>query len=170
MSTHWLIVRGALSFGVAMALTPVTTMHLPTSIGSAWVLGVVAGMLFLFGGDMETRTPLAFGCGFAIAYAIASFSLVSIQGGGQPEFWWGAIAGAMGWAFAGAIGGGSMRLGLLLPGAITFGLCGALAGYLTFKAIDLGYPFESMAVTWGFAGTIAGGLFGAAVAASSRRA
>lgn len=168
MSAHWLIVRGALSFGVALALTPVASMFLPLSLGSAWCLGVLAGMGFLFGDGMETRTPLAFGCGFVIAYAIVWFSLVSIQGGGQPDYIWGTAAGAIGWGLAGGIGAASMRFALMVYGAVAFGMCGALCGFLTFKAIDLGHGLESMAVAWGFAGTLAGGLFGAAVAASSR--
>jgi len=171
-SSLWLIVRGALSFGVALALTPLAAVILPTSVianfGGAFVLGALAGIGISYGSGSEARSATAFGCGFVIAIAMVMFSLISIQGGGRPDFTWGAIAGGIGLGIAGAMGGASIRLVFLIPGAIAFGVGGAIGGFLSFKAIDLNYGLESLVVAWGLAGTIAGGLFGAAIAASSR--
>ncbi len=174
MSAHWLIVRGALSFGVAMALTPLASVLVPNSIfayfGGAFLLGASAAIGFSFGAgtESETRSATAFGVGFVFAVTMILFSLISIQGGGRPDFAWGAIAGGIGLGVAGAMGGASIRFALLVPGAIAFGVGGAIGGYLSFKAVDLNYGLEGLVVAWGVAGTLAGGLFGAAVAASSR--
>lgn len=175
MSAHWLIVRGALSFGVALALMPLASVLFPQSItanfGGAFLLGASAAIGFSFGSgtESETRSAAVFGFGFVFAVAMILFSLISIQGGGRPDFAWGAIAGGIGLGGAGAMGGASIRFTLLIPGAIVFGLGGAIGGYLSFKALDLNYGLEGLVVAWGFAGTLAGGLFGAAVAVSSRR-
>jgi len=171
-SSLWLIVRGALSFGVALALTPLASVLFPTSVvanfGGAFVLGVLAAIGFSYGSGTETRSATAFGCGFVFTVVMVLFSLISIQGGGRPDFAWGAIAGAIGLGVAGAMGGASIRFAFLIPGAIAFGIGGAIGGFLSFKAIDLNYGLESLVAAWGLAGTIAGGLFGAVVAASSR--
>jgi hypothetical protein len=171
-SSLWLIVRGALSFGVALALTPLAAVLFPTSVianfGGAFVLGALAGTGISYGSGAETRSAPAFGCGFVFTTAMVLFSLISIQGGGRVDFAWGAIAGGIGLGVAGAMGGASIRFAFLIPGAIAFGVGGAIGGYLSFRAIDLNYGLESLVVAWGLAGTIAGGLLGAAIAASSR--
>ncbi len=169
-----MIVRGAFSFGVAFALMPLASVFFPLSLvanfGGAFFLGAAAaiGISFGAGPEVQTRSVMAFGSGFIFATAMMLFSLVSIQGGGRPDFAWGAIAGGIGFGAAGAIGGASIRFYLVIPGAIAFGVAGAIGGFLSFKAIDLNYGIASLCAAWGLIGAMAGGVFGAAVAASSR--
>jgi len=154
---------------------PVRYRPSPFSVyGSILVLpflcGAVGAIVLTLGTGSCTRGTLGFGCASIPAMLIVLFTHISLQGGGTPEYMWGAVGSGFGFALAGAIGGLAIRPGLLLPGAISFGLAGAVWGPISFWSVVSTYTTGSTAVDrilgvliTLFPFVVGGGLFGAAV-------
>ncbi len=113
--------------------------------------GVIGGALLAAGSDTP-RTAAGFGCGFVPLWFVIVVVLTSLQGGGAPEYGYGAIGHGIAFAIAGGLGGLATRRGLGLSGALVFGLAGALGGYLSFKG--------NMLLGMGAAGTLGGAALG----------
>ncbi len=164
--------RGAIGFGLGLACCAIAfeylTLHpqFPGANILAFLIvpfagGVLAATIFVSGGNTEPRAIPGFGCGLCLLWFVVSFAHISLQGG-PPDYGWGAIGCAIGFALGGGLGGATMRLGLLLPGAITFGLAGAIAGPASFYASVNGFGYGVVTIMTA-AGALAGALFGFAV-------
>lgn len=109
----------------------------PIFSGAVWLLaplfaGAVGAFVLTVGTSRAVAAMAGFGFGFIPAAFGMMFTFISIQGGGEPSYVWGATGCGISLGLAGAIGGRSTGRGLLLPGMIAFGIGGAVWGYWAF--------------------------------------
>jgi hypothetical protein len=93
-----------------------------------------------------------------------------LQGGGKPDYSWGATGFGIGFALGGGLGGLSIRRELSVIGGLAFGITGALWGLIVFwlEGQTIGRPLSSILAYFGivmfiFPYLLGGALFGAAV-------
>jgi hypothetical protein len=159
--------RGALGFGLGLFIAAFAADYAPASIlinfFGAFLGGAAGATIFMAGGDFHPRAIPGFGVGFALLWLFEVFVHISIQGGGDPQYVWAVLGSAIGFAAGGALGATSIRLGLAISGAATFGVAGALGGFMSFYLIAHGFSEGSMPAAFGFAGVLAGMSFGICV-------
>lgn len=159
--------RGAIGFGLGLCMMAAAIEYGATSwllnLGAPFFGGMIGAALFMSAGRFEARALVGFGCSFVLMWFAVLFTHVSIQGGGRPDLGWGAMGCAVGFAVGGGLGALTIRPGLFLPGAMAFGLAGALGGAVSFHLIDIGVTRGGMMPAMGGAGSVAGFLFGLAV-------
>ncbi len=148
----------------------------PPPGGTLWMFGVpflcagIGAGVLTWGKPHAVRAIIGFGLGAIPAAFVVLFTLISLQGGGRPDYLWGALGCGIGFALAGGIGGLSIRPALLLPGLFCFGLAGAAWGPLAFWCVTHGSGAGSPGGVAAALGlilipfSIGGGLFGAAMA------
>jgi hypothetical protein len=108
------------------------------------------------------RAVIGFGIGFVLSAFIVVFVHISLQGGGPPDYTWGAIGCGLGLGIGGAIGGFCLRPLLGLAGAISFGLAGIIWGPLSFAMVsDTNALIGGAVILLPF--VLGGTLFGSAV-------
>lgn len=96
-------------------------------------VGAVAGILLLAGGSGAVPRMIAGSCAATIPGGfLIILTFISIQGGGEPDYVWGAIGCGTGWAVIGGVGLGMAGCGSALAGALLFGVAGAVWGYAGF--------------------------------------
>ena len=101
---------------------------------AAPVIGAaVAGALLSPSVERATRAALGFGGAAVPATFIVLFTFISLQGGGTPEYAWGATGCGIAFAILGGVGGLCLRPKLAVPGALILGLAGALWGWTVFR-------------------------------------
>jgi hypothetical protein len=134
-----------------------------------FIAGAVGAIVLTLGSDKVVRGAAGFGCASIPAAFIILFTMLSLQGGGKPDYVWGAIGCGVGFGLVGAIGGLAIKPVLFLPGALSFGLAGAIWGGLGFwmeyggpiAEGTLGKLLSLLVLVAPF--MLGGGLFGAAV-------
>ena len=132
--------------------------------------GALGAIVLTWGLEPVLRGAAGFGCGFVITQFFVFFTMVSLQGGGSPEYGWGATGCGIGFALGGGLGGLSIRRELSIAGGLAFGIAGALWGPIVFwlegqtggqlLSQALGYFGILVAI---FPYLVGGALFGAAL-------
>ena len=172
LSPHWQIVRGALSIGIAMMALP----YLVASPTPNWIamfgLFCLAGVGFQIGNGRTIRVALGFGVGAVLAIAVIAYGMERVTQAypARPSLWV-VFVSTVGWSSAGALSGAAIRFRMLIPGMAAFAIGGAIFGAVLYSVTEFfaSVAMWGVALGWAFAGTIAGGLFGAFVAVASRR-
>jgi hypothetical protein len=152
-----LALRGAVGFGVGPILT-IALLILESSIANARadktapvfmfyaIIASVAlsgalGAAALTWKAADAATMIRGAIGFAGGFLVMSFgqmfTLISIQGGGRPEYGWGAIGFGVSFAIGAGIGTLFLRPSLAPVGALAFGIPGAASGALLFKGLGV---------------------------------
>ena len=99
---------------------------------ACFLCGAIGAIVLTWGLEPVFRGAVGFGCGFVIAEFFVFFTMISLQGGGRPEYGWGATGCGIGFALAGGLGGLSIRRELSIVGGLAFGISGALWGLTVF--------------------------------------
>jgi len=97
-----------------------------------FLCGAFGAIVLTWGVEPVFPGAAGFGCGFIITSFLVFFTMVSLQGGGTPEYGWGATGCGIGFALGGGLGGLSIRRELAIAGALAFGIAGALWGFVVF--------------------------------------
>jgi len=124
-----------------------------------FLAGALGATILLLGREDCLRGALAFGVAAIPAALAILFTLISLQGGGQPDYGWLATGCGFGFALFGLIGGASLSARLALAGALSFGLAGAACCPAAVAAG--GTPLSAAMPLMPFA--LGGAAFGAAV-------
>jgi hypothetical protein len=141
-----------------------------TSLGGIVALvflsGAIAAVVLTVGTGKTVAAAIGFGCGAVPASFVVLFVMISLQGGGQPDYVWGALGCGFGFAVMGAVGGFAIRPVLFLAGAVSFGIAGAVWGGVVFwMTAHEGSGVSSLGTLAGVAGFVVpvilgGGVFG----------
>lgn len=97
-----------------------------------FLCGAFGAIVLTWGIEPAFPGAAGFGCGFIITSFLVFFTMISLQGGGRPEYAWGATGCGIGFALGGGLGGLSIRRELAIAGGLAFGIAGALWGFIVF--------------------------------------
>jgi len=135
--------RGAIGFGAGGLFVTLTEwlvfsapyeemMPIYYILIAYFLCGAIGAIVLTWGLEPMYRGAAGFGCGFVITSFIVFFTMISLQGGGRPEYGWGATGCGIGFALGGGLGGLSIRRELSIAGGLAFGVAGAAWGLIVF--------------------------------------
>ena len=135
--------RGALGFGAGGLLVALVEwfvfskpyeemMPVHYILVAYFLSGAIGAMVLTWGLEPVFRGAAGFGFGFVVAAVFVFFTMISLQGGGKPDYGWGAAGCGIGFALGGGIGGFSIRRELSIVGGLAFGVAGAMWGLMVF--------------------------------------
>lgn len=143
----------------APAARPSSGREVMLFLACPFIAGALGAAILLFGRRNWLNGALAFGAAAIPAALILTFTLISLQGGGRPDYAWIAVGCATGFALFGLIGGAGLAARLAIAGAVDFGLAGAVFCPAAVAAGG-GLPALILALA---ACAFGGALFGAAL-------
>ncbi len=174
--------RGAIGFGIGGVLVALAEISFFSSSYEAsppiyylfiayFLCGALGAIILTWGPEPSFGGAAGFGCGFVIAAFAVFFTMLSLQASAGPDYAWGAAGCGIGFAVGGGLGGLCIAPRLAIPGALSFGVSGALWGLMMFWAIGTKGGAELPSAVAGLVGILAialpfmigGALFGAAV-------
>ena len=96
------------------------------------ICAIIGAAVLTAGTEHTIGAIIGFCIGSALATFMALFTMVSLQGGGKPDYAWGAIGMGISAALTGFAGGFGIRPAMAIPGAIAFAIGGTIGGIVTF--------------------------------------
>ena len=169
------LIAGALALALEAAMMKIVSSSPRANIGFTATMvimaipGAVGGALFALGTQAAWRAAFGFAGGLSFAWAASMFVLISIQGGGRPEYVWLGAGCAVAFGIGGAIGGATLGCRNALTGAVAFAIAGALYGVGVGLSSVGEMPHLLMLAMIVGAYAVGGGLLGLAIDMQRRR-